>query len=651
MFSVHHSSVESVARGHLQKTMDGFTQTLTRLSTGKRINSPKDDPSGFIAVQLIRSNTAKAQGTLKSNQALGSMLAVVDSGLSNVTALLNQAKGLIVAGANTGALSQDQIDAYQAQLDATLDSIQRIANTTTFQGNKVLEGLNSLLNGTMSDEQKEQMLGVSKNSNATSLLKESIDSNKQIESKSTNSDEITLGEFADELLSALKLAAKLQEKVEGTISEDVTGMDDNALEFLQEIQIEQAQADVHTAIDSWVQDRFGADADESVRLTLVNDLFEQMLNVIANGQSNDAESAEGDISKKSENAILSISAEDLINLVSENLESIFADGEEISLEQATEKLENVKREAAEHEEQKRLEAQALAEKEQLAAEKAEEERREKEEAEKLAALQEHADKMYFMTRKVTPQVELVQDRVEEKSTRQEQLEQIHALFSGDNIQKNFEDAGLSQLFYVFKNSIADFSNSNASEQEKGEQLFQALQAAVLKDALKDATAGGKKTTIAEMSGEAGEVLVQDTSADQNFTVSDETEVYARTIEDLKTGGIASLRNNPEAADRCINGLISSANLMRTLNAIEQKSLDVQNESLTNEMFHLQELESQISDADFAEEMSNLARYQILMHTGTRALQVAHDVTKIAISFLDNATSSSLLTPGKSEKLG
>ncbi|MGL4593818.1 MAG: flagellin, partial [Thermoguttaceae bacterium] len=42
------------AQFNLSRSMSGLTSTLTRLSTGLKINSGKDDPAGLIASELLR---------------------------------------------------------------------------------------------------------------------------------------------------------------------------------------------------------------------------------------------------------------------------------------------------------------------------------------------------------------------------------------------------------------------------------------------------------------------------------------------------------------------------------------------------------------------------------------------------------------------
>ena len=57
-----------------------------------------------------------------------------------MSALLLEVQGLTNEAANTGALSQQEIQANQLQVDAILNSINRIANTTQFNGMKLLNG-------------------------------------------------------------------------------------------------------------------------------------------------------------------------------------------------------------------------------------------------------------------------------------------------------------------------------------------------------------------------------------------------------------------------------------------------------------------------------------------------------------------------------
>ncbi len=135
------SNVQSlVSQTQLQHNMTALGDILTRLSTGLRINSGKDDPAGLIASELLKSDITGSSMAIRNTQRANSVIAIADSALGQVSNLLNDIRGLVVEAANTGAMSAEQIAANQLQVDASLDSIDRISKTTNFQGELLLDG-------------------------------------------------------------------------------------------------------------------------------------------------------------------------------------------------------------------------------------------------------------------------------------------------------------------------------------------------------------------------------------------------------------------------------------------------------------------------------------------------------------------------------
>jgi flagellin len=129
-----------IAQKTLSRTSDALQQALTRLSTGLRINSGKDDPAGLIASENLRRDITSANTAIGNSQAAGELIATADSSLGQISSLLNDIRGLAVQAANTGVLSDEQVAANQLQVDASLDAIDRIAKVTTFQGRTLLDG-------------------------------------------------------------------------------------------------------------------------------------------------------------------------------------------------------------------------------------------------------------------------------------------------------------------------------------------------------------------------------------------------------------------------------------------------------------------------------------------------------------------------------
>ncbi|TWT37919.1 A-type flagellin [Posidoniimonas corsicana] len=129
-----------VGRTNLQRSNASLAQSLTRLSTGLRINTGKDDPAGLIASENLRSDITAIKKAISNTDRANQVIATADSALGQVSSLLNDIRGLVTESANAGALSEEQIAANQLQVDSSLEALNRIAQTTTFQGRRLLDG-------------------------------------------------------------------------------------------------------------------------------------------------------------------------------------------------------------------------------------------------------------------------------------------------------------------------------------------------------------------------------------------------------------------------------------------------------------------------------------------------------------------------------
>ena len=129
-----------VAQNTLGRSNASLNEALTRLSTGLRINTGKDDPAGLIASENLRSDITSIRRAISNTDRANQVIATADSALGQVSSLLNDIRGLVTESANAGALSDAQISANQLQLDSSLEALNRIAQTTTFQGRRLLDG-------------------------------------------------------------------------------------------------------------------------------------------------------------------------------------------------------------------------------------------------------------------------------------------------------------------------------------------------------------------------------------------------------------------------------------------------------------------------------------------------------------------------------
>ena len=131
------------AQHSLQRANDSLGTALTRLSTGLRINSGKDDPAGLIASQQLGSEINSIGQSIKNSQRAGNIIATADAALGEVSSLLSDVRTLVQSSANKGAVSAAEIAANQVQVDNALDAITRISQTTVFAGQKLLNGSKS----------------------------------------------------------------------------------------------------------------------------------------------------------------------------------------------------------------------------------------------------------------------------------------------------------------------------------------------------------------------------------------------------------------------------------------------------------------------------------------------------------------------------
>lgn len=129
-----------ISQHRLAASQQSLNATLERLSSGLRINRGADDPAGLIASENLRSQIASVKQAVDNSQRATNVIATAEGSLNEVASLLVDIQGRVVQAANKGALSPDEISANQLQIDSAVDSITRMANTTSFAGLRLLDG-------------------------------------------------------------------------------------------------------------------------------------------------------------------------------------------------------------------------------------------------------------------------------------------------------------------------------------------------------------------------------------------------------------------------------------------------------------------------------------------------------------------------------
>ena len=127
------------AQRQLTGTSHALSTSFERLSSGLRINGAKDDAAGLsITTRLTSQIQGLNQAVRNSNDGI-SLSQTVEGALNESTQILQRMRELAVQSANGTNNSSDR-ESLQAEVAQLKEEIDRIANTTTFNGNKVLDG-------------------------------------------------------------------------------------------------------------------------------------------------------------------------------------------------------------------------------------------------------------------------------------------------------------------------------------------------------------------------------------------------------------------------------------------------------------------------------------------------------------------------------
>jgi len=139
--SVINTNIPSIQAVHRLTANQGDLRTrLERLSTGLRINRGRDDPAGLIASETLRNEIRGISQSISNSQRAINVIATAEGALNEISALLLDVRGLVNHAANEGAISDEEIRADQLQIDSIIEAIDRIANTTQFGGEKLING-------------------------------------------------------------------------------------------------------------------------------------------------------------------------------------------------------------------------------------------------------------------------------------------------------------------------------------------------------------------------------------------------------------------------------------------------------------------------------------------------------------------------------
>lgn len=139
MLGINSNINSLVAQQNLTSSGSALSQAITRLSSGKRINSAADDAAGLAISNIMQTQiNGLNQGVSNSNDGV-SMVQTASSGLSSLTSSLQRIRSLATTASN-GSMTDDDRAALQQEVAQQVSEINRIASQTTYNGMNVLNG-------------------------------------------------------------------------------------------------------------------------------------------------------------------------------------------------------------------------------------------------------------------------------------------------------------------------------------------------------------------------------------------------------------------------------------------------------------------------------------------------------------------------------
>ena len=140
---INTNSLSLLTQNNLNKSQSSLSSAIERLSSGLRINSAKDDAAGQAIANRFTSNIkGLTQASRNANDGI-SIAQTTEGALSEINNNLQRVRELSVQATN-GTNSQSDLDSIQNEIAQRLGEIDRVSGQTQFNGVKVLSADSSL---------------------------------------------------------------------------------------------------------------------------------------------------------------------------------------------------------------------------------------------------------------------------------------------------------------------------------------------------------------------------------------------------------------------------------------------------------------------------------------------------------------------------
>ncbi|MDN4472384.1 flagellin [Demequina zhanjiangensis] len=247
---------------NLSNTQNDLSSSLEKLSSGYRINRAADDAAGLAISEGLRSQIGGLKVAVRNAQDGISVVQTAEGALTETHDILQRMRDLSVQASNEGGLSTDAKANIQSEMSQLKDELTRIADTTQFNGTKLLDGNYSGTFQVGANAGETISVGVSTAMSAAGLGVDGVDVTSTgaglTVAQTTASATGTAGVVTVDAASDFTLSESF-DNLNGTIKMGDTSLDLSTIKF----DAGSSAADRLAAVNSALDAKFGATAGET----------------------------------------------------------------------------------------------------------------------------------------------------------------------------------------------------------------------------------------------------------------------------------------------------------------------------------------------------------------------------------------------------
>ena len=122
------------------RNADAQAKTMEKLSSGLKINRAADSPAQLQISENLRAQSAGLNQAIDNSEMAVSLMQTAEGALDEVSSALVQARQLAIHAGNEGANDPLMLEADQSEINNILEQINRIATSTQYGHNYLLDG-------------------------------------------------------------------------------------------------------------------------------------------------------------------------------------------------------------------------------------------------------------------------------------------------------------------------------------------------------------------------------------------------------------------------------------------------------------------------------------------------------------------------------